>query len=376
MERKFWAPSVTGQFIDCPIPYHLDTYKGCVYGCVYCFARNPVEFSRRNSSHKTFAHIVGNEPKKIEEWIERTLKKEYDFTHGEEVAFKDRIPLKIGANADPFPPIERSAKITYETLKVFEKYDYPLEIQTKNPAILAEYACDFQNPNWVIAVTVISSDEEFIRIVEPHTPSIKERFDAIESLTKGGKNVMVKCQPAIYPKVISDLPEIVRKTASSGCFAINMEGLKITSFLTQRERDLYSKMSSALGYDVIDFYKQNGQRRNPAEWTIGNNETMEYLALGEELAHSYGIKFFCADDNVGKIGDSDECCGTEVLRNYTKWCGNRRTLSFGANCEKCSENIGLCVVKSSRTNNRTGKTLNEIVGSVMQNGSSSQEELF
>lgn len=377
METKFWTPSVTGQFIDCPIPYHLDTYRGCQYGCVYCFARNPVEFSRRKSKNKNFEHIVGNDPDSLGRWIDKTLKKDYDFSHGEEVAFKDRIPLKIGANADPFPSVEKALKITYRTLKILDEHDYPVEIQTKNPEILAEFADDFDDPNWVIAVTIISADEDFVSAVEPYAPSIKNRFSAIRNLVSNGKNVMVKCQPSIYPKIITDLPELVRLISESGCFAMNMEGLKITSFLTDTEKRLYLKMSHALGYDVIEYYKTNGLRKNPAEWTIGAEQTKEYLELGIKLAHTYGIKFFCADDNVGKIGDGDECCGTEVLRNYTKWCGNRRTTSFGNEASSiCSRNIGMCVIDSSRTSGRKGKTINEITSQAINNSLIEQKKLF
>lgn len=64
------------------------------------------------------------------------------LSYTEEVAFKERIPLKIGATADPFPGngIEERERVTYGVLKVLHKYDYPVEIQTKNPEVLALYA--------------------------------------------------------------------------------------------------------------------------------------------------------------------------------------------------------------------------------------------
>jgi DNA repair photolyase len=48
ISRNFWRPSVTSQFCVCPIPFHFDTYRGCSYGCLFCFARDFIEFSRRN----------------------------------------------------------------------------------------------------------------------------------------------------------------------------------------------------------------------------------------------------------------------------------------------------------------------------------------
>lgn len=377
METKFWAPSVTSQYLDCPIPFHLDTYRGCQYGCVYCFARDFTEFSRRKSEHNNFEYLIGNEPAKLDAWIKRTAEKNYDYTKANEVAFKDRIPLKIGANSDPFPRIESRERITYGTLRVLEKYDYPTEIQTKNPSILAEYAADFVDPNWVVAVTIISADNDFVKAVEPRAPSVDERFDAIKALTAEGKKVIVKCQPAIYPRIIEDLPELVKRIADAGAFAMNMEGLKITAFATQKEINLYSPMNNALGFDVIEYYKRNGVKKNPTEWSMTVAKQMEYLELGARLARENGIRFFCADDNMGKIGDGDECCGTEVLRNYNKWCNNRRSMAF-ASSTPCSLNLGFCAItrNSVRNKRNVGKTFDEVVKEHVSKGDTAQEGLF
>jgi len=57
INRKFWKPSVTSQFKVCPVPYHMDTYRGCTYGCLFCFARDFIQFARRNSEHKAQYYI-------------------------------------------------------------------------------------------------------------------------------------------------------------------------------------------------------------------------------------------------------------------------------------------------------------------------------
>lgn len=107
IKRKFWKPSVTSQFRVCPIPFHFDTYRGCTCGCLFCFARDFIQFARRNTEHPVQNYIEGNDPKGLSRWITRTLAKEYDYNKAEEVAFKQRIPVKIGATADPFPLCER-----------------------------------------------------------------------------------------------------------------------------------------------------------------------------------------------------------------------------------------------------------------------------
>ena len=87
--RKFWKPSVTTQFMVCPIPYHMDTYRGCTYGCLFCFARDFIQFTRRKTDHPVQTYIEGNYPKAFARWVERTMAKtENDYSHAEEVAFR------------------------------------------------------------------------------------------------------------------------------------------------------------------------------------------------------------------------------------------------------------------------------------------------
>ena len=126
--KKFWPPSVTSQFRVCPVPFHFDTYRGCRYGCLYCFARDLTEFGRRNKDSVLGKqnYLESNDPIGLLRWCERVNASRYDYEKAEEVAFKERIPVKIGATADPFPPYEKWGRITYNCLRVFGKYDYPV----------------------------------------------------------------------------------------------------------------------------------------------------------------------------------------------------------------------------------------------------------
>lgn len=359
IEKKFWKPSVTSQFPICPIPFHMDTYRGCVYNCLYCFARDFVTFSRRNTQHKEFSYLVGNRADLLDKWIQRTLAKPYDYTNAAEVALKERIPIKIGATSDPFPLSENENHITYDILKVFEKYDYPLEIQTKNPTILSQYSNDFINSNWVIAVTVISTDENFLKVVEPGAPSAKERLESIKTLTSSGKKVMIKIQPAIYPRILSDLPELVKSIKESGCFGFNIEGLKIRKTMPQSEQLLFKKISKVLGYDLREFYRKEGISTG-SDWEMSKSGKMEYIRYANTLAEQNNLKFYVADNDMGKIGCNGECCGTEVLHDYKIWGNNSRTNAFG-DCSKYSNEFGKCLANFMRSKAKSDKTLDQVI---------------
>jgi DNA repair photolyase len=358
MENKFWKPSVTSQYKVCPVPYHLDIYRGCVYNCRYCFARDFVTFSRRNSTLK-FTDLVSNDPLKFKRWIERTLEKDYDYTKSEEVAFKERIPLKIGATADPFPFIEKDIKITYQFLKVLNDYDYPVEIQTKNPEIFLEnYYRELDNANHVIAVTIITTDEVFAKVCEPGTISIQRRLEAIKKLTFYGKKVICKIQPAIYPKIMIDLPELVKAFKDVGAFAFNIEGFKYRVTTGIEEQKILQNIGDFLGYDLKTWFKQENNRTS-TDYEINLKHKKEYIELARNLALEFGIKFYVADNCYYNYSCGLDCCGTSVLHNYKLWGNNERATLFPV--ENISKELGKCLVNFTRSGQYKNNTLNEVM---------------
>jgi len=346
--QKFWKPSLTSQFPVCPIPFHLDPYRGCLFNCRYCFARDLTTFSRRNSANKSFTYVEGNRPEKIKSWLKRVIRKnKYDYKKGEEVAIKERIPLKIGANADPFPHIEKRLKITYKILKAFHEYDYPVQIQTKNPEILLNYVKDFKNPNWAVSVTLISLDEEFSRVCEPNAPTPKERLSWIKKLTDKGIKVMVKIQPCIYPQILEDLPELVKQIKNAGVWAFNTEGLKLRKSMPQNEQKIMQIIGDFLEINIRDFYKKE-KNLSSTDYELSKRKKLEYIKLAEKLAKKYNLKYFVADnEDFGCIGSGCECCGTEVLRDYKIFGNNKRSLRFGCK-NNVSNEIGKCPVNFCR----------------------------
>lgn len=369
IELNSWKPDLTSQFLICPVPFHLDTYHGCTYGCKYCFARDFYEFTRRNSNNPSFLYLKGLKTDSLKNWINRIIKQEgdYDYTKGIEVALRERIPLKIGANSDPFPYVEKKEKITMEVLKIFNDYNYPLEIQTKNPLVLASYldSFDLNGLNWNVAISISSNNQKIINAIEPHSLSIKDRYRGIKLLTSVGIKVMVKVQPVLYPIILNEIEHMVKEFKDAGCWAFNMEGLKIRKAMSKKEQRFYREMSNSLNFDLINFYNDENKLRNrinkSSDLELSHKKQMEYVNLGVALSKKYGIKFFASDNFIGKVGDGDECCGTEVLKDYKLNCYNIRSYYFG-NMKNNSEHLGNCIINWTRSsrNNEENNTIKDI----------------
>ena len=363
VERQFWKPSVTSQFRICPVPFHFDTYRGCTYGCIFCFARDITEFSRRNKKNpkeRRQSYLIGNVPKSLANWCESVSKKEYNFLDAPGVAFKERIPVKIGATADPFPLCELDERITYDCLKVFAEYDYPVQISTKNPEIFLQYAKEFVDSNIALNVSTSFHDDAISQKIEVGAISPSRRFEAVRKLSEMGFKVTMRLQPFILPYSLEVADEFVAKLASIGAYAFQTEGLKIRAASSQKEKAAYAKIGKVFGFDILQDFAKRGEIEG-GDRVYHEVRKREMLARYDELSHKYGIKFFNADNLVDKnYGCGCECCGTDFLRNHKIWGGNIRTAIMGDNGVPTSTAFGECIINFGRSTKNVGHTIKQV----------------
>lgn len=367
--RRFWEPYFTTQYKFCPIPFKIDTYRGCKYGCLFCFARDLTEFNRRPRGKNTNkpehelkqSWIEGNDPVKFRRWIEKVNTKEYNYNKPWEVAFKERIPIKIGSMSDPFPLCETTERITYEFLKILQEYDYPVQISTKNPEVFLSYADEFIGANMALNVSCSFIDDDIAKKIEVASISTTRRLAAVKKLSDMGFKITIRVQPFILPYSYDTAERMVKAIKESGAWAFQTEGLKIKVNLPEKERLVYQKMSNILGFDIVDYFKKNGVI-DTTDRLYNEEDTRKMLQLYNDLSIKYDIKFLNADNLIDKkYGCSGECCGTGCLRNYKIWGGNLRTQVF-PEPEKYSEEIGKCLVsfvRNRKQNILNGLTINK-----------------
>jgi len=190
-------------------------------------------------------------------------------------------------------------------------------------------------------------------------------FQDIKLLTSVGINVMVKVQPVFYHIILNEIEDMVKEFNNTGCWAFNMEGLKIRKIMNKKEQIFYKEMSNSLNFNLKKFYIEENRLRNrlnkSSDLEISYTKQMKYINLGIDLSKKYGIKFFASDNYVGKVGNGDECCGTEVLKDYKLNCYNIRSYYFG-NMKNNSEHLGNCIINWTRSNinNKKNNTIKNI----------------
>lgn len=177
--------------------YSINPYRGCEFGCKYCYARYTHEFMAPKTVLEqgdpadglAAAEINFRDPVSFERLI--FLKQNAAWLLEQELKKIDpRQEIALGTATDPYQPIERRAQITRSILEVFaRKAGYRLGIVTKSRLIerdidlLVEIS---QRNTLVVHVTITTPDAKLARLLEPRAPRPDLRFQAVKRLREAG----------------------------------------------------------------------------------------------------------------------------------------------------------------------------------------------
>jgi DNA repair photolyase len=128
-------------------------------------------------------------------------------------------PITIGANTDPYQPIERDWKITRQVLEVLAEHDHPCSIVTKNALVLRDL--DLLEPmaakNLVrVFVSVTTLDHEIARKMEPRASAPQRRIEAIRTLSAAGVPTGVLVAPIVPFLTDSGIEKSLEAAAAAG----------------------------------------------------------------------------------------------------------------------------------------------------------------
>jgi DNA repair photolyase len=173
---------------DVPFSQSINPYRGCEHGCTYCFARPSHAYLNLSPGldfeTRLFAKI--NAAEVLREELARP-------------SYRCEL-IALGANTDPYQPIERRYRITRSVIEVLHAHHHPLAIVTKNA--LVERDIDLLAPmasrNLVeVFVSINNLDNDIARRLEPRCSAPARRLQAIRRLSAAGVPVGVLVAPTI-----------------------------------------------------------------------------------------------------------------------------------------------------------------------------------
>jgi DNA repair photolyase len=139
----------------------------------------------------------------------------------EELARPGYVPKQItlGANTDPYQPVERQLGVTRSVLEVLERTRHPLSIVTKGALILrdVDLLTSLAKDRLVnVFVSVTTLDVELKRLLEPRAASPAARLRVVRELCAAGVPTGVLVAPIIPAVNDSELERIVAAVAAAG----------------------------------------------------------------------------------------------------------------------------------------------------------------
>jgi DNA repair photolyase len=194
---------------EMPFTWTINPYRGCEFGCRYCYARythefmemrDGMDFERKIYVKQHAAALLSQELRKVK--------------LGESIA--------VGTATDPYQPAERRYEVTRAILEEFaRRRGFEVGIVTKSNLVTRdmELLLAVARANRLsVHVTITTLNVELARILEPRAPCPDLRLDAVRALSEAGIHVGLSCSP-VAPGITDspqDLDAIMRAAAEAG----------------------------------------------------------------------------------------------------------------------------------------------------------------
>ena len=191
-----------------PFRWTINTYRGCEFGCKYCYARYTHEFMERDAAEfedRIYAKAG------VAEILRRELRK-----------IDKREAIAIGTATDPYQPAERRFGRTRSILEVFAKErGWRVSITTKSDLIQRDVAllAEIGRANVLdVNITITTLKADLARLLEPRAPRPDLRLATVTTLAENGICVGVFPNP-ILPLITDrdrDLDRLAKAAKDAG----------------------------------------------------------------------------------------------------------------------------------------------------------------
>ena len=231
--------------------WSINPYVGCAFGCAYCYARYAHRYvAERLAASDETANGAHDELAELPPWLafERRIfvKREAGAILRRELRRPARFQalqreaVVIGTATDPYQPAERRFRITRSVLETLaEQRGLSVTIITKSPLVTRDVDLLLRiaaRSKLSVHVSLITTDRELARRLEPRAPTPEARLRAIARLRAHGIEVGVNVMPVLPG--ITDAPQLldslVRAVAESNASYLGACALRLQSAARQR----------------------------------------------------------------------------------------------------------------------------------------------
>jgi DNA repair photolyase len=169
-----------------PFAWSINPYRGCEFGCRYCYARYTHEFMELRDSSDFEDRIYAKSD------VGAILRREIRRS-------RPMGGVAIGTATDPYQPAERRFKRTQAILEVFAEHaGLNVHITTKSDLVTRDIPLLQENArknDFSVNMTITTLDTSLARSLEPRAPRPDLRLKAVRALAEAGIAVGVFPNP-------------------------------------------------------------------------------------------------------------------------------------------------------------------------------------
>ncbi|HKF71977.1 MAG TPA: PA0069 family radical SAM protein [Stellaceae bacterium] len=256
---------------DIPFDSSINPYRGCEHGCVYCFARPTHAYLGLSPGLDFESRIF------VKEDAAALLRAELS-----KPAYTcDTIAL--GANTDPYQPIERKLEITRRILEVLREFRHPVGIVTKSALvqrdidILSEMARDRLA---MVSVSVTTLDRALARKMEPRAATPERRLETIAALSGAGIPVSILTSPMIPALNDMEMERLLEAGAERGAKGAGYTLLRVPLEIKDLFEDWLAAHAPNKAKHVMSLLREtHGGKPYVSEWGTRMRGTGPYAEM-------------------------------------------------------------------------------------------------
>ncbi len=217
---------------DLGFSFTLNPYRGCEHGCVYCYARPTHEYLGFSAGLDFESKIF------VKKKAPELLRKKFMSKSWKPA------PIFMAGITDCYQPLEREFEITRKCLEVFNEFNNPVNIVTKNFLVTRDLDIlkEMAKKNLVsVSLSVTSLDAKLARTLEPRTSTPQARLKALKLLTEAGVPTNVMVAPVVPGLTDHEMPAILK-----ACANVGVQGAAYTVMrLPYSVKDIFSEWINA-----------------------------------------------------------------------------------------------------------------------------------
>jgi DNA repair photolyase len=199
-----------------PFDWTINPYRGCEFGCKYCYARYTHEYMEIDGGEFERKIFVKQEAALL---LARDITRKYSY-ESKASGYTQAEHIAIGTATDPYQPAEKEYGVTRACLEELAKREgLSVSIITKSNQIVRDIDLLKQiaaKSALTVNITVTTLRPRLARLLEPRAPRPDLRLNAMKQLREAGLHVGASASPLLPGINDGELEDVAAASIEAG----------------------------------------------------------------------------------------------------------------------------------------------------------------